>query len=85
MSFEEEEPYLFGESEEGGTETLEETGTKSTATEKFPLEAYEITVELADLWDSAVEGKVSVEELKETLAALQSLILTPKRRRRRRG
>ena len=85
MSFEEEEPYLFGEGEEGEAGGAEEGGSKPATTEKFPLEAYEITVQLADLWDKAVEGKVSVEELKETLISLQSLVLTSKRRRRRRG
>ncbi|ABU82110.1 RNA polymerase subunit Rpo13 [Ignicoccus hospitalis] len=85
MSYEE-EPFLFGESETTEEAPLveEEEGTKAPTTERFPLEAYEISVELADLWDGAIEGKVSLEELKETMQALQSLVSTGRRRRRRR-
>ncbi|NPA85050.1 MAG: hypothetical protein GXO07_03480 [Crenarchaeota archaeon] len=83
MSFEEDESYLFGESSEG--EGGEESSSSTAKTsESFPAEALEVSVELADLWNSVLEGKISIEEFKQTLAALQSTVDVGRRRRRRR-
>jgi len=87
MSFEEDESFLFGEETGGGEAPLateEEVSSTSRVSESFPVEAFEISVELADLWNSAIEGKISIDEFKETLQALQSTIEVGRRRRRRR-
>jgi hypothetical protein len=91
MSFEGEEDFLFGESESESAEvpmaTEEEVASASTTTrssESFPIEAFEVSIEMADLWNSAIEGKIPVDELIETKQALQATVEVSKRRRRRR-
>ncbi|UXD22524.1 hypothetical protein IPA_05815 [Ignicoccus pacificus DSM 13166] len=67
-------------------EEVEETTQRSSSSGSSALQvqAIKVTLELSELWEELVEGKISLEEFKELKEQLQSGLEETKKRRRRR-
>jgi hypothetical protein len=84
MSADEEFTEAFEESFEGSAGESTEGETSSESSTNVVLDALEVTLQMVDLWDSVLEGKIPLDEFVQTMNALQSAVSSTRGRRRRR-